>query len=92
MCTDEDLIKIAKKLPQWEPISCEFSNPIAGSIEIKNDNPSNYFAQKRDALFRWKSKNGPAATFGALVEVFRKDDNIELAEEVEKMALKGEIE
>ena len=91
MCTDKDLIEIAKQLPNWElTISNELSYPVAEVNEIRYDNPK-YRAQKIDALLRWKEKEDCFATYSALATIFRNSDNVHLAEEVEKIALKGKI-
>ena len=86
------MFEIAKKLNNWElVISCELSNPEAETIEIKKDNPGVYRAQKIEALSRWKKQKGQFATYRSLAAILRNDD-VDLAEEVEEMALKGKNE
>jgi len=60
-------------------------------MEIIKDKPGDYRAQKIEALLRWKKEKGQSATYESLAAILRNADYTDsvLAEQVEKMALKG---
>ena len=89
LCTDKDLIEIAKELNDWETLWASLSITEPEVREIKKDCQADYLAQKINVLMRWKKKCRSSATFAALSKVFRAAGNALLADSIEEKSLKS---
>jgi len=89
ICTDKDLIEIAKELDKWETVWASLSITEPEVTEIQKNYQADYLAQKINVLMRWKKNCQSNATFAALSEVFRAVGNALMANTVEELSQKS---
>jgi len=89
ICTDKDLIEIAKELDEWESLWASLSITEPEVKEIKKNWQADYLAQKINVLMWWKQNCKSTATFAALSKVFRTAGNALMADRVKEMSLKS---
>ena len=75
VCTEKDLVCIARQVEQWESLYAYLSITGPETTAIKKDHLGNYEQQKVEVLKLWKRKKGLQATFKVLADIFSKDLN-----------------
>ena len=70
MCSEKDLVSIAKELIGWEQVCMYLDVTETEAATIRADHPGDYEAQKIQVLKKWKKRKGFRGTFSALSEVF----------------------
>ena len=84
VCHDHHLKLLSEKMIQWELIATDLGLSQSDSEGIKRDN-SRYKVQKYEMLRTWKEISGKNATYKTLADVFRNNEEAELAEELNKI-------
>ena len=70
MCSEKDLVSIAKDLIAWEQVHMLLDITETEAATIRANHPYDYETQKIQILKKWKTKKGFKGTFIALSEVF----------------------
>lgn len=87
--SDKDIRKIAADyLVDWHELSPELGLKPADEIEI-SETFKIFGHQKREALLKWKKREGRAATYRALIDAAETINNKQLADDVREMKNEG---
>ena len=85
--SDLHVAELASEIINWEQFVPYLGLTEAEEEEIRRDNPNRYGIQKREALRKWKAKQGSGATYRQLIIVFSCLHDTELAEKVKQLLL-----
>ena len=82
--------KISQAVIHWEDLAPSLGLTEAEEEAIKENNRRRYELQKRDALRKWKQKNGSEATYRQLIRILSRLKEIDLAEKVRDILVSTE--
>jgi hypothetical protein len=90
--SDIHIAQLAKSVTEWQELAPFLGLSRAEIKEIVAEYRGGLKLQTREALGKWKEKNGREATYQNLVKIFHKQDRIDLADIVEDLSTLSENE
>ena len=90
-CLDHDIsdihiAQLAKSVTEWQELAPFLGLTPAEEKEIVEQYSGRLKIQTREALRKWKEKNGRKATYQNLIKIFREQDRADLADVVENLS------
>jgi hypothetical protein len=90
--SDIHIAQLAKSVTEWQELAPFLGLSRAEIKEIVAEYRGGLKLQTREALGKWKEKNGREATYQNLIKIFRKQDRVDLADKVEDLSALSENE
>jgi hypothetical protein len=90
--SDIHIAQLAKSVTEWQELAPFLGLSRAEIKEIVAEYRGGLKLQTREALGKWKEKNGREATYQNLIKIFRKQDRVDLADIVEDLSTLSENE
>ena len=88
--SDEHIAELAKDMTKWRELAPFLKLTKAEEEEIVEQHQRDLPLQKREALQKWKEKNGGAATYRRLIVIFCTQGRADLAKKLKDLLLKSE--
>ena len=84
--SDYHIFAIASDIKEWEQLAPSLSLTESNQKEIAQEFDDSYYLQKKEALNRWRSKNGERSTYQALINIFCLQRSVDIAERIASYA------
>ena len=84
--SDIHIAQLAKSVTEWQELAPFLDLSPAEEKEIVEEYRGRLKLQTREALRKWKEKNGRKATYQNLTKIFREQDRADLADVVENLS------